>query len=98
MSRLFHFLVILSSSLVLFGEGLPVWDFADAAAPDPWNHATRLTATATAEGLLLELAAWDSYLEANHLTLDPGECGGLSFEYRAEDFSGPTSGDRKSVV
>lgn len=82
---------ILALAISLFADVLPNWDLTTGDS-SPWSHATRLTATPTSDGLLLELVAWDSNLEASGLNLDPAECGGLSFEYRAEGFSEPTSG------
>ena len=82
---------LLALAISLFADVLPNWNLTTGDS-SPWSHATRLTATPTSDGLLLELVAWDSNLEASGLNLDPAECGGLSFEYRAEGFSEPTSG------
>ena len=40
----------------------------------------------------LDLTAWDSNIATRSLALDPKKCGGLAIVYRAEGFSGQTSG------
>ena len=70
---------------------VPVWDFTGCRI-GPWLRSERLTAVPTAEGLQLDLTAWDSNIATIPLKLDPEKCGGIAIEYRAEGFSGQTTG------
>ena len=70
---------------------LPNWVFAGGKV-GPWKHTFNLTATLTAEGLQLDLTGRDSNIAARPLALDPEKCGGIEIVYRAEGFTGQTSG------
>ena len=83
--------IISAVGLSLLASALPCWEFASEEV-GPWTQWTRLTATSTPDGLQMDLFAWDSNLTADNLSLDPLECGGLAFEYRAEGFAEATSG------
>ena len=72
-------------------DGLPVWDFTGGRI-GPWTRSARLTATPTGEGLQLDLKEWDSHIATSELALDPAKCGGIAVEYRAEGFTGQTTG------
>ena len=72
-------------------SGLPIWDFTGGRI-GPWTRSARLTALPTEEGLQLDLKEWDSHIATSELALDPAKCGGIAVEYRAEGFSGQTTG------
>ena len=83
--------VIALSVLPLLAAALPNWAFTGGRV-GPWKRTFRLSATPTAQGLQLDLKAWDAHIAARPLALDPKKCGGLEITYRATGFSGQTSG------
>lgn len=74
-----------------FRGELPVWDFSGGRI-GPWMRTFHLNAVPAAEGLQLELTARDSNISAKKLAIDPKKCGGVAIEYRAEGFTGQTTG------
>ncbi|MBR4124875.1 MAG: beta-galactosidase, partial [Victivallales bacterium] len=85
----FGFLAAVLAFELVAGE-LPVWEFPHALSE--WSQTARLTAIATDDSVLLDLAARDSYLVNPAVVLASSEIGGFEVEYRAEEFAEGTCG------
>ena len=68
------------------------WDFTAPRDFEQVSTPKHLTATASADGLLLEVSGADSCVGLYHLSLDPKEFGRVEIEYRATGFAGGTTG------